>query len=328
MAVGPPSGAVFRLATPRGPGPVAIFELAAAPGVNLEAALGLAPRPAGVVRLERLADIDTALVVRLSDSLLWLMPHGGTRIAQRVAQWLASLGLQAQRDPDPQTAWPEAKSHDEALALDALGRAASPLAVDLLLDQRRRWQEHRLHPRETLQEVRRRSCRLNRLLAPPLVVVVGRPNVGKSTLTNALLGREAAITSDARGTTRDYVMTQLDLAGLVVRWCDTPGRRDTADHIEREAIEIAAELIESADCLISVAAPGIDWPELSRSEDIRVQLKADLPGRVSADALLRISARQGTGLGELVAKVRDCLVPPADLAHPGPWLFDERLVSG
>ncbi len=324
---GAPTGAVFRLATPRSAGPVAVFELVAAPGVDLEAALGLAPRPAGVMRLERLADIDMALVVRLSDSLLWLMPHGGTRIAQRLTQWLGSLGLQSQGALDPQAVWPEAESRDQALALEALGRAASPLAVDLLLDQHRRWQEHRSQPRETMDEISRRSRFLNRLLVPPLVVVVGRPNVGKSTLANALLGREAAITSDVQGTTRDYVVTQLDLAGLVVRWCDTPGRRDTTDQIEREAIDIAGELIGAADCLIGAAAPGIGWPDLPRPADLHVQLKADLPGGNAAEGALRVSARQGSGLSEFVSAVREFLVPRDVLAHPGPWLFDERLAA-
>ncbi len=286
--------------------------------------------PVGTIRLQRLANIDTALVVRVSSTMLWLMPHGGQRILQRLAQWLVAIGVRPLVQSNPILSFPEARSPTEALALAAVSRAASPLALDLLFDQHRRWRQHRFHPRESISAIRARSRQLNHLIDPALVVVVGRPNVGKSTLTNALLGREASITSEVQGTTRDYVLTQLDLAGLVVRWCDTPGRYESVDSAERQAIAVSAGLISAADCLISAAAPGIDWPDLPREPDLCVCLKSDLLEFGSDEPtgmadILRISARIGTSLAELVGRVRDFLVPSAALTHPGPWCFDDRI---
>jgi len=319
----------FRIATASAPGAVALIELTGAAGEIVARLTGVADWPAGVLRYARLGDIDDGVAGRVSDDLWWIMPHGGPRVLQRLAQRLADEGARPVREIDPAIAWPEAESRDEALALAAVGRAASPLAVDLLLDQPRRWAQHRAHPVEPLESMAQRSRMLDRLLDPPLVVLSGRPNVGKSTLSNSLLGRRASIESEEAGTTRDYVVSRLDLAGLVVHWCDTPGRRDAADPIEREAIALAADLIHRADCLIAAAAPGIDWPSLDREPDRRVLLKADLeppgdPTDASAD-LLRVSARTGAGLARFVSSIREALVPIEALNHPGPWLFDQRL---
>lgn len=319
----------FRIATASAPGAVALIELTGAAGEIVARLTGAADWPAGVLRYARLGDIDEGVAGRVSDDLWWIMPHGGPRVLQRLAQRLADEGARPVREIDPTIAWPEAESRDEALALAALGRAASPLAVDLLLDQPRRWAQHRAHPVEPFESMAQRSRMLDRLLDPPLVVLAGRPNVGKSTLSNSLLGRRASIESEEAGTTRDYVVSRLDLAGLVVHWCDTPGRRDAADPIEREAIALAADLIHRADCLIAAAAPEIDWPSLDRKPDRRVLLKADLeppgdPTDASAD-LLRVSARTGAGLAGFVSSIREALVPIEALNHPGPWLFDQRL---
>ncbi len=200
------------------------------------------------------------------------------------------------------------------------------------------------------QEDFARSRRLNRLIDPPIVVVVGAPNVGKSTLCNALLGRSMSIAADMPGTTRDYTSGRIELAGLVVALYDTPGMRDTSDPIESKAIDLAQQLIERADLLIAMKDHEHDWPALPRPPDLRILNKIDLlsspSGRGaggdgnspaspavlrSSDphpaADLRISATHGTGISDLVTAVRDCLVPPADLAHPGPWLFDDRLIQ-
>ncbi len=321
----------FRIATAGAPGAVAMIEITGDAGPIVERLTGIAAWPAGRLRHVRLGDIDDAVVGRIGDGLWWLMPHGGPRIVQRTAQRLAAEGARPRREIDPVLAWPEAATRDEALALAAVGGAVSPLAVGLLLDQPRRWAEHRAHPRESLEAIAQRSRVLDRLLEPPLVVLAGRPNVGKSTLSNALLGRRASIEAEQAGTTRDYVISRLELAGLVVHWCDTPGRHATADPIEREAILLAGELIHRADCLIAAAAPGIDWPNLDRTPDRRVVLKADLepapePTGAVADPP-RVSARTGAGLDRLVASIRDALVPPEALDHPGPWLFDGRLAE-
>ncbi|MCE2882920.1 MAG: 50S ribosome-binding GTPase [Planctomycetaceae bacterium] len=162
-----------------------------------------------------------------------------------------------------------------------------------------------------------------RLVDPARVVLVGRPNAGKSTLSNALLGAEASIVSPAEGTTRDAVGARIDLAGLVVEWFDLPGLRDTSDLIEREAIDLARRLIRDADFVVALAAPGVAWPEIGREPDLRVGAKCDLGSVEGAD--LSVSAHTGAGLKELRAHIRERLVPQADLACERPWLFDPRL---
>jgi len=291
--------------------------------------LGRESWPVGVCRLCEVAGIDTAIVVRVSDSLAWLMPHGGPRIVQKLAQWLISRGLARSLHLDPWATHPEAASETEALALAAVSRAASPLAIDLLLDQPRRWVEHRAAGGESIESIRARSRMLDRLITPPLVVVVGRPNVGKSTLTNALLGREGSITSPQQGTTRDYLLSHIDLAGLVVRWCDTPGRHETPDLTERQAIALSTELIDRAACLVSAAAPGIDWSDLPRTPDLRLHLKADcLHHSPSPECDLHVSVKTGEGLPDLVRRLRNLLIPPEMLGDRGPWLFDDRIDRG
>lgn len=323
------SEACFRIATSAAPGAVAVVELLGRIDEILSELLGGEPWPVGVCRLRSLADIDTVMIVRVSDSLAWLMPHGGPRIIQRLAQWLVSHSIAPVSDLDPRATYPEAATKTEAMALAAVSRAPSPLAIDLLLDQPRRWAEHAADPQESIDSIRARSGVLNRLITPPLVVVVGRPNVGKSTLTNALLGREGSITSPQQGTTRDYLISRIELAGLVVCWCDTPGRHETADRTELQAIALSSELIERADGLISAAAPGIDWPELPREADWRVHLKADcgppagLPG-----CDIQVSAKTGAGLLDLVERLKSLLIPSEILSHPGPWLFDDRIDQG
>ncbi len=323
--------AEFVVATALRPGAIAIIQIHGDVEPVLARITGRSDWPPGRARLATLADIDEGIVARIDERTAQIMPHGGVRVVQRLAAWLAERGVVAGSAAgiDPQDAFPEALDRTEALALVALSRAASPLAVDLLLDQRRRWAAR---PRITGAD-RARSIRLNRLIDPPLVVVAGSPNVGKSTLSNALVGRSISITADRPGTTRDYTAGRIDLAGLVVDWHDTPGLRGTRDPIEAEAIRLAGGLIERADFIVAMTAPGTDWPALPREPDLRVINKCDLdPAPRSASGgggaeTLCVSALRGDGLAALVATIRDKLVPPGDLAHPGPWLFDERLES-
>lgn len=136
------------------------------------------------------------------------------------------------------------------------------------------------------------------------VAIIGRPNVGKSTLLNALAGREAAITSEIAGTTRDVIEVRMDLDGLPVTVLDTAGLRDATDAVETIGIERAVKRAAAADLrLFILDETGI--PDLldPQPDDIVVHGKADKQDR----PLPRVSGRTGEGLEELVAQISGIL---------------------
>ena len=330
-------------ATPHGIGAVAMVELVGDVTPALTQLCGHDVEVGGL-RLRQFGGIDAGLVARLAPERAQLMPHGGTRIVERLAEWLASRGANWIEDPmamraelDPTELFPEAATPTEALAMATLTRSASPLAVQILLAQGERWAEHGQAP--LTDEDRARSARLMRLVDPPRVVIAGAPNAGKSTLSNALLGRDASIVSPEAGTTRDAVSARIDLAGLVVEWFDLPGARHTHDTIEREAIGLARGLLRDADLVISLAAPGIPWLEFegdlghgrANRPDVRVYAKSDDASAASdplrAQADLCISAHTGEGLRQLRELIREKLVPKADRDCTRPWIFDPRLAE-
>ncbi|MFE3835830.1 tRNA uridine-5-carboxymethylaminomethyl(34) synthesis GTPase MnmE [Pseudogemmobacter sonorensis] len=106
------------------------------------------------------------------------------------------------------------------------------------------------------------------------VAIVGAPNAGKSTLLNRLAGREAAITSEIAGTTRDVIEVRMDLDGLSVTFLDTAGLRDSEDLVEREGIRRAVSRAEAADLRIFLG--DLDGHLALREGDLLVQGKADL----------------------------------------------------
>ncbi len=322
--VSPLPGCRLLVATSSQPGAIAILQLDGDVTNVLRAATGIAQWPTGRARLTTLADIDRGMALRLTDKVAQIMPHGGPRVVQRLVAWLVDRGVElvAPDDVAPERVFPEATDRFEAMALAAVTRAASPIAVDLLLDQPRRWRAATADCNPDAERARR----LNRLIDPPMVVVAGPANVGKSTLSNALVGRSMSIAADRPGTTRDYTSGRIDLAGVVVDWHDTPGLRDSSDPIEVESVEIARALITRADMVVALTDHQQPWPVLARRPDLRVANKCDL-GERGDGGDLSISAATGVGIAELVLAVRDRLVPPEDITHPGPWLFDRRLAD-
>ncbi len=156
------------------------------------------------------------------------------------------------------------------------------------------------------------------LVEPFRVVIGGAPNVGKSSLVNALVGYQRAIVFDEPGTTRDAVTAVTALEGWPVELCDTAGMRDEAESVEQLGIERAVERLDAADCRVLVFDRSRPWTEadaamLSQWPDaLIVHNKADLSGNVTArPAGLAVSALSGEGIDALIAAIVERLVPIA-----------------
>ncbi|MEO1562338.1 MAG: tRNA uridine-5-carboxymethylaminomethyl(34) synthesis GTPase MnmE [Pseudomonadota bacterium] len=135
------------------------------------------------------------------------------------------------------------------------------------------------------------------------VALIGAPNVGKSTLLNALAGRDAAITSDIAGTTRDIVEVRMDLDGLPVTFLDTAGLRDAEDEVEKIGIARTEDRARSADLRIFVGPDAVRYVDIQPG-DLRVSPKADL---FPSAPELAISGKTGQGVPELLQMVREHL---------------------
>ncbi|GHG82990.1 tRNA uridine-5-carboxymethylaminomethyl(34) synthesis GTPase MnmE [Pseudodonghicola xiamenensis] len=135
------------------------------------------------------------------------------------------------------------------------------------------------------------------------VAIVGRPNAGKSTLLNALAGRDAAITSEHAGTTRDVIEVRMDLAGLPVTLLDTAGLRETGDAVEGLGIALARRRAEAADLRVFLVEVGETLEVEAREGDIIVHPKADQ----RTDKTNAVSGRTGEGLDWLVQQIETVL---------------------
>ncbi|MCG4452886.1 MULTISPECIES: tRNA uridine-5-carboxymethylaminomethyl(34) synthesis GTPase MnmE [unclassified Pseudomonas] len=159
------------------------------------------------------------------------------------------------------------------------------------------------------------------------VVIAGRPNAGKSSLLNALAGREAAIVTEIAGTTRDVLREHIHIDGMPLHVVDTAGLRDTQDQVEKIGVERALKAIGEADRILLVVdatAPEADdpfslWPEFlaQRPAPGKVTLirnKADLSGEAIAlevgsdgHVTISLSARSSDGLDLLREHLKACM---------------------
>jgi tRNA modification GTPase len=140
-------------------------------------------------------------------------------------------------------------------------------------------------------------------------VIIGTPNVGKSSLLNRLLGYERAIVSETPGTTRDTVEEVVNIGGIPVRLIDTAGLRESSDEIEQRGMARARAQVETADLVIEVcdaSLPPGDRETLNCPHQLLVLNKSDLPEDPAwaGVAGLRISCSSGEGVEGLVEAVR------------------------
>jgi tRNA modification GTPase len=145
------------------------------------------------------------------------------------------------------------------------------------------------------------------------LAIVGRPNVGKSSLFNALAGAERAIVTDVPGTTRDLVTDVVELGGLRVNLVDTAGIRETSDAIEAEGVSRSRQAQRIADVVLIVLDRAVPLTDADRSliaassgQRLLVANKADLPGAWRVEELdpfecpaVEVSATTGAGLGAM-----------------------------
>jgi len=161
------------------------------------------------------------------------------------------------------------------------------------------------------------------------VVIAGAPNVGKSSLINALARRDVAIVSDIPGTTRDVLEARLDLGGIPVTVVDTAGIRDSGDAIEAEGVRRAEARVADADLVLWMIGDGVDSsPE--QTDDRKtwiIESKADLrPGATVGrlgDNRYSISAKTGAGLDEMIGDMRE-MISADDVSNGEPVITRVR----
>jgi len=309
---------VAWLATPPGKGGIAVLTLSGDRAEDVLAAV-FRPRPAhaatgpDVLRLGHLLDargvIDEAIVCSRGREVE-INIHGGPLAARAALEALARCGARVVPSrPAATESFPLAHPRwgNPAVGrelLEALPAARGPLALAALTRQWAGGLSALAAAAPDPAALRRAADALpamRRLLAPAEVVLAGPPNAGKSSLANALAGRDISIVHDAPGTTRDWVRELALMDGVPVWLTDTAGVWDPPEGVDAEAVRRARQRVAGADLVLLLepagehfAAP--DWLEATRR--IRVASKCDLhpPG---AGAGLAVSAASGAGLDRL-----------------------------
>ncbi len=215
--------------------------------------------------------------------------------AETEAQRRQALRIMRGTLSDASEAWRQDLLHAIALLEATIDFADEDVPVDVTPDVLIRLRR----TRTSMQEQVAGASAAERIRDGFEVAIIGRPNAGKSTLLNSLAGRDAAITSEIAGTTRDVIEVRMDLSGLPVTLLDTAGLRDSDDAIETLGVERAKQRAEDADLRIFLLdEDGLAPLGLSPLPgDIVANGKGDL---TPADGL-SVSGKTGAGIDQLLA---------------------------
>jgi len=285
---------------------------------------------------------DEVVLTVKSPEAVELHCHGGREVVRLLVDLFTQRGL-------PCLSWSEhlLRTCADPLrgqAAMALARAPTTRTAAILLDQsngalsaavtaiRQALQcGAKAEGRSLLVDLTRYNALGRRLTTPWRVVIAGAPNVGKSSLVNAVAGYQRSIVSPTPGTTRDVVTTRLAIDGWPIELSDTAGLRTDADALEGQGIELARYRMANADLVLWVVDASMPpvWPD---TPDQRLRLvlnKIDLAPAwdlAGAGTALGVSAQTGEGIGELCSALSRWLVPevpPAGAAVPfTPELFE------
>lgn len=259
--------------------------------------------------------------------------HGGREVVGLLTEVVAARGLEvcSWEELARQTAGDSWRTD----ALAALARAPTARTAAVLLDQYHGALAAAVNAAlaaldrgdlaeagRLLGELSARAALGRHLTEPWRVVLAGAPNVGKSSLVNALAGYQRSVVDAAPGTTRDVVTTRLAVDGWPVELADTAGWRDGGEALERAGMERAAVAVTEADLRLWVldAAAAPVWPAADFPAVRYVVNKVDLPPAWElerATGAVRVSAHTGAGLPELCQALSAWLVPDAPPAGAG-----------
>ncbi len=269
---------------------------------------------------------EDVIVVRTGTQIWEVQCHGGEAAVRRIAAEFSADGAAVAVPEDPlerfllQAPTPRTArlihAQMNGRLHDALVRLADSRTVD---DMRRR-----------LEMLLRFETAARHLIVPWQVVIAGPPNVGKSSLLNAVAGYERSIVFDQPGTTRDAVTTRLVLDGWPFCFADTAGMRsDAPDAVEARGIRHAQNLLQSADLVLSAFDQTVGWTSEhdrvvqhipSGTPCIAVRCRADLPQRGPGPPdelgpVMVTSAAESTGIDALIERITAILIP--DPPPPG-----------
>ncbi len=283
---------------------------------------------------EESAPTEEVVACRLDTATVEIHCHGGTAAIERILGDLRRSGAEVLESQEAGWRHPGPLS---AACERALLAASTRRAALILMSQHELWtRELDRWAKRTADEIQQRIREIaawkpftERLTIPAKIVLCGRPNVGKSSLMNAIAGFARSIVHHVPGTTRDVVTLETAIDGWPVRLSDTAGLRETADPLEAEGVRRTHRAVAEADLVIGLfdlsVPPGPEdaslWNDLPLTA-LRVGNKSDLPStwpneRVSA--LLQVSAATGEGIAALLSEISRRLVPstpPADLPLP------------